>query len=382
MMNTQPLAIVCGNGINAHTIIYNLQTLNFAGRIVMLWHTSEGPGIVGCLNKKTEQQELTIDDPDQLPGWLVHSYGNSSPIYVLFTDERFHPAFAKWLAGHPASPIRCHLGSIVYMDAILDRYEFCSFISSRNLASVPRTIRGDEDPVSAFGNAFIVRPRMSWFGVAQRERVRLVHDKDSFDAAISYYHSKGLNRDQLSFQELLSIRNEANVSICGWYGPDKQHLYCTRKVLQWPPSTGGGDLVERLDPPDGLMEQAKAILDALAYDGPFELEFVFDEKAEAYKVIELNPRFWLQHGLIEALSGCALVSACVGQNPLAVAEKEQALRYWVNPLYSCSRGLKLDFLSLRCWLSAESWAPFGLRDAVRYGWHYCLNRMRGESVGR
>ncbi len=370
-------AIVCGNGINAHTLVRSLERLGWAGRIVLLWHETEGRGFAGCLNRHVEHWAVAIRRLDELPGLIEERYGREGRAFVFFTDERYHPAFAEWLARHPDSAIRCHLGSARHVFAMLDRYEFCRFIDTRRLASVPRTIPGEEDPFAAFGEAFIVRPRLSWFGVAQRERVKLVAGRDQCAAALADYAARGLTPADLSFQERLSIRNQDNVSICGWYGPAVRHLYCSRKVLQYPPKTGGGDVVELLPPPPGVREQAQAILAALEYDGPFELEFVFDERAGEFKVTELNPRFWLQHGLIEAVSGCALVGTGLGRAPLPVGAHERRLRYWVNPMYTAFRLLKLDPRSLRYYASPKSWKPFSAAQALRYAADYARRKWMG-----
>lgn len=371
-------AIVCGNGINAHTLVRTLARLGWTGRVVLLWHETEGRGFAGCLNRHVEQWAISIRTLDELPELVEKRYGREGRVFVFFTDERYHPVFAEWLARHPDSAIRCHLGSARHMPAMLDRYEFCRFIETRRLASVPRTIRGEEDPFAAFGDSFIVRPRLSWFGVSQRERVKLVAGRDQFGAALADYAARGLSPADLSFQERLSIRNRDNVSICGWYGPAARHLHCSRKVLQYPPKTGGGDVVELVPPPPGVQEQAQAILAAMEYDGPFELEFVFDERAGEFKVTELNPRFWLQHGLIEAVSGCALVGSYLGRGPLPADAQKRGLRYWVNPMYTAFRLLKLDPRSLRYYASPKSWKPFSAAQALRYAADYARRRLAGR----
>ena len=370
-------AIVCGNGINAHTLVRSLARLGWPGRVVLLWHETEGRGFAGCLNRSVEQWAVSIRALGELPGLIEERYGREGRVFVFFTDERYHPAFAEWLARHPDSAIRCRLGSTRHMLAMLDRYEFCRFIETRGLASVPRTIPGTEDPFAAFGDSFIVRPRLSWFGVAQRERVKLVVGRDQFAAALADYAARGLAPAELSFQERLSIRNRDNVSICGWYGPGVRHLYCSRKVLQYPPKTGGGDVVELLPSPPGVMEQAQAILAALEYDGPFELEFVCDQRAGEFKVTELNPRFWLQHGLVEAVSGCVLAGTCLGRAPVPVAAHERGLRYWVNPMYTAFRLLKGDPRSLRYYVSPKSWKPFSAAQALRYAADYARRKLGG-----
>lgn len=367
-------AVVCGNHINAHTLVRNLERLGWTGRLALMRHRSEAPGLAVRLNPRVEHWAVDARTTAEIPELIEERYGREGLVWVFFTDERYHEAFAEWARRHSASSLRFHLGSAAHMQAVLDRYEFCRFIADRRLASVPRTIRGEEDPFAAFGESFIVRPRLSWFGVAQRERVKLVRGREEYQAALASFASRGLGIADLSCQELLSIRNQDNVSICGWHGPSVRHLYCSRKVLQYPPETGGGDVVERLSPPPGVMEQAQGILAALAYEGPFELEFVFDEKAGEFKVTELNPRFWLQQGLIEAVSGRALVSTYLGWEPQPTTAAERNLRYWVNPLYTVFRLLRGDARSLRCFCSRRAWTPFSISDAVRYG----LQHVRGK----
>ncbi|RKT45575.1 hypothetical protein [Thiocapsa rosea] len=378
MISDGQVAIVCGTGINAHTLVRNLLRLGWKGPLILLRDQSENPGLAGLLNPGVSQWAVELRNPEDLPGEIHARFGSAERVAVLFTDERYHPGFASWRKMYPSTVLKFHLGAVARMDCVLDRYDFCIFVADRGLAAIPRTISGEEDPLKVFGEAFIVRPRFSWFGVAQRERVKLVRDPSQFDFALADYASRGLCRADLCFQELLSIRNEDNVSVCGWYGTTVRHLYCSRKVLQYPPGVGGGDLVELIPPPKGVMEQARAILAALSYEGPFEMEFVFDTISDQFKVTEVNPRFWLQHGLVEEVTGCALVSTYLECSPLASSEAETTVRFWVNPLYSVYRAFKLDFSSLRCWMSRRSWAPFGWLDAVHFGWWYVLERATGR----
>ena len=170
-------AVVCGNHINAHTLVRNLERIGWPGRIVLLRHETEGSGLAVCLNPQVEHWAVAVRSLDELPPLVEERFGRAGAVPVFFTDERYHPAFAEWKRRHPESALRFHLGSEKHMAAVLDRYEFCRFVRERGLASAPRTLRGDEDPFAAFGDAFILRPRLSWFGVAQRERVKLVRGR-------------------------------------------------------------------------------------------------------------------------------------------------------------------------------------------------------------
>jgi predicted ATP-grasp superfamily ATP-dependent carboligase len=194
----------------------------------------------------------------------------------------------------------------------------------------------------------------------------VISSRKTFDQWMTDFRTRGLDIDQLCYQELLSIRDKDNVSICGWYDQRKHYLFCTRKVLQHPPKTGNGDVVERIEPPDGLMDVAIRILQALKYDGPLELEFVFDERSNSYQVIELNPRFWMQHGLIEAVTGHALVSSYLGIAPTKPSVPMPEDHYWVNPLYAVFRLMKTDIRAVRYALRRDAYMPFSFSQAIGY----------------
>ncbi len=369
-------AVVCGIHINAHTIIRNLKRINWPGRIVLLRHSSEPRGMAACLSPKIEECVADIDEEKELPSLLEKKYGEYGKVFILFTDERYHAAFAEWKQKHPDSSLRFQIGSVEHVQTILDRYLFSQFIEDNQLGQVPRTIPGDADPFKTFGSSFIIRPRLSWSGINARERVRLINNHIEYEKAIADFESRGLLRSDLSYQERLSIRNQDNVSICGWYGSTTRHFFCSRKVMQYPPNTGGGDVVELLDAPAKVMEQAANILSALNYEGPFELEFVFDLADKNFKVIELNPRFWMQQGLIEAVSGRALVSNCLELQPQTISERDKRLRYWVNPLYVPFRAAKGDFRSLRYLLSSQSCKPLTTTEALRYAMFFIRKNLR------
>jgi len=104
------------------------------------------------------------------------------------------------------------------------------------------------------------------------------------------------------------------------------------------------------------------------------LAFVFAAKANAYRVIELNPRFWMQHGLTEAITGMGLVRAYLH---LPQASGDTAVRYWVNPLYALFRMLKGDMRGLR-FARSEAYLPFSFLQALGFSVQHCWNRLNGK----
>ena len=122
------------------------------------------------------------------------------------------------------------------------------------------------------------------------------------------------------------------------------------------------------------MEQSRALLEALEYEGPFELEWVYDEKTHDYKIIELNPRFWMQHSMVGAASRQAVIRKYMGINgDFQINQKvnHSEVHYWVNPLYAIFRLLKGDLQGLRYYFMEGAVSPISLTQAIVYApMHY------------
>ncbi|MGE4285569.1 MAG: hypothetical protein AB7F23_03050 [Phycisphaerae bacterium] len=365
--------IVCGNHTNAHTLIQSLKDIGFGGRVIMVRSSKDPILLADRLNPRIEKWVLSEAEDDFLPEKISKTFSNGETVYVAFTNERFHHSFADWKIGHPDDNINVRFGKPENISKIIDRFEFYKFIESNKLAHVPKTISGESDPLSVFGNEFVVRPKESWQSTTHREEVKIVRDRSDFAQTIKSFASRGVGLDKLCFQELLSIENESAVAIGGWFDLENKHLYCLRKRFQHPPGVGSGDVCERIAPPVGVMEQAVAILRAFEYEGPLELEFVFDDNSGEYKVIEINPRFWMQHGLIEQLSGHALLRRYIGEEPLATSKYEP--KYWVNTVQCLYRALKFEFGPLKYYLQKDTWAPYGLLQAIWYAPLHVLGKM-------
>lgn len=377
-INTNDIAVVFGNYINAYTLISTLQEIEWDGKIVIFKNKADKYCLAEILNKDIDVEVADIMLPEILPEYIEKKYYTADNIFIFFTDERYHQYFELWRQNNNTSRLKYYLGSVGKCNIIMDRYDFCEYIKKNKLASVPITITGNDDPFKYFGHTFIVRPRFSWFNTMQRERVSVIKKGKNFKEVINSYFSRGLTYNDLCYQEMLSIRNQDNVSVCGWYGSNERYVYYSRKVLQYPPSTGGGDVVELVDPCQEVKKYAHNILNAFSYEGPFELEFVYDNNKKEYKVIELNPRFWLQHGLIEKVSGNALVSSYLGRKPSKTIANDRVFRYWVNPLYTGFRAIKGDLRSLLYYISPHSWSPFSFMDTTLYVYNLIRHKMHNK----
>jgi len=334
------VALIGGAYVNAWGIVDALARVGFPGRVVCLKPRGVGPVLVERRRPRVEVWEVDLRRPADLPNLVAARLPGPSPCHVFLTDERFHEAFAE-AAGRPAlAHVRAWVGAPGALPTILDRYAFCRFVEDGGLGHVPRTIPGDADPFAAFDGSFFFRYRRTWEGLAKLPRVRRVETRADLRALVGEARARGDDEGAWCYQEILSVDAAHNVSVCGWHGPDARHYVVTRKVWQHPPGTGNGDVVEVVDDRWGLSGTARGLLDALAYEGPFELEFVRDKAAERYLMIELNPRFWMQHGLVEALTGDALVRRALGLPLAPPPAGAPTPRYWVNTIYATYRLLQ------------------------------------------
>lgn len=374
------VALVCGNYVNAHTIVRNLRKVGFMGETVIVRHRADSELLAEHLNPEDKRWVLTDNQFLNFSEAVSERWCTEGrTVFLFLTSERFHRNIAKWLSAHPESGIVVHFGNPSLINTILDRFRFYKFIAERGLAAVPMTISGNEDPVATFGDAFVVRPRETWNSPYQGESVKIVQRREEFESVIQDFASRSLGPDALCFQELLSIQDEENVSVCGWFDVEHRHLYCLRKRIQHPPGAGNGVVCESIEAPEGVMEATVAILEALSYNGPLELEFVFDARRGEFKVIEMNPRFWMQHGLVEQMSGLSLVSRSLGLSPMTPKEPGESTRYWVNPLSALLRAVRFDFRAVGYYFRRNSWSPYPLHQALCYAPRHVLAKRRRGS---
>ena len=101
-------------------------------------------------------------------------------------------------------------------------------------------------------------------------------------------------------QSLVVGPNTNHCKVCGYFDDKGQPraVICMRKIRQYPVDFGVGTLMETVDEPD-VRELGLRLFRALNWRGPGSIEFKRDDRDGLWKLIELNPRLWQQHGLAE-----------------------------------------------------------------------------------
>ena len=325
--------VIIGSYINACSIVWALQKINYTNEIYIVEpHEAKTPCMADVLLHNAHVIKTEVSDDRQ----IVEVINNNIPAEickrVFFTSEEFIEPIRLAIQSNELINATACTGSRIDNDLIFDRFKFYRFIENLGHNCIPKTISSNEDPNSVLGESYIVRVNKTWDGIAKLPRLQIVNsvaEKEAFEKRLL---SQGLTREMWSYQELLSVSDEHNVSVCGWFDSNYNQFIVTRKVLQHPPKTGNGDVVEVfLEAPQFVVDVTKDILSALKYSGPFEMEFVYDNNSQEYKVIELNPRFWMQHGLVDEVTDYAMIKKAVGYDKIVPIDyKDVKHGVWVN----------------------------------------------------
>jgi predicted ATP-grasp superfamily ATP-dependent carboligase len=114
---------------------------------------------------------------------------------------------------------------------------------------------------------------------------------------------------------------DANLVVFGSYVNPKVEAiryFTGRKLLQYPAQSGTGVAVRACKVP-GIVEPSRTLLARLGYSGVSEIEYKYDVRNGNCVLIEMNPRFWDQHGLGTAagvnLAKCLFLDVTKGVVP-------------------------------------------------------------------
>lgn len=367
--------IIISNGyINSWSLAGLVRPFS-AARLVILRRPGPDSSIMDLLGDRVEHWTLDSDAPEALLPFLKRRIPEADTKALFFTDESLlafvhENAADPWLRNARYFPrVSCEL------ETILDRPAFYSLIEREGLAEIPRTIDSAQDPLAAFPDGFFIRFKRSWDGFNRLPRPRLVEDAATFRAELADLARLGWNPAHWCYQEKLSIDPKDNVSICGWHDATDPAYLATRKAFQYPARQGGGAIVEVVQPPSSLFEATRRLLEALKFEGPFELEFVLDLRSGRFKIIELNPRLWMQHALHGAHTGQVIVRRYLGL-PGAVETPMAPPLYWINGVVAANRilsGSPRIWRYLLCprrvmapdWRTTSRWLPRFLPNLIR-----------------
>ena len=211
---------------------------------------------------------------------------------VFFTEEA---TLVRFLA---ANRSECHFyprALAVHPD---DKLAFSKAMTGMGESPVPfwpmADGAGDGPPVLPL----VVKPRSSWRDGQKLPRGWVCMTAEEYADARRAMHRAGFAAEDFLIQEFMPDADV--VSTCGFFDAfnhSRNVFLITQKLLGQGGRLTTGVVVRTIPDPGGLVSRTVAILDMLRYRGPFEMEFVEDRRRGTYHVLELNMRFWMQHGL-------------------------------------------------------------------------------------
>lgn len=328
-LTTASAVLICSAGNNAVGIVMSLREIGWEGKIVCLkpdigqFVPADGwPNLCECV-------PVNFEKPEDMPSWIRENLTPGTLKAVFFTDERFLSIFSSKTLADEFSSVKFHVGAKKHLDESLDKWKFYEFVQANGFAKVPRTFRADQDPWKLFSGPFRTRVWKSWSGANKLPRGGNVKNARDLERWLQFVAEKGLTDADWGYQELLSTNTQHKYAVSGWHDGDTRLYVTTRWVKE---RRENGWIIERAADPGGLQDATRRILSAMNYCGPFEMEFMKDLHNESYKVIELNPRFWLQHRIVgNELVRLYLGAAAPSTEAASVGSVERrTARYWIN----------------------------------------------------
>lgn len=287
---------------------------------------------------------VAVATTDRRPAFPLALAGSEEPGWLFFTEE--------------ASLRRALLGEIrgrflparFPLQLLDDKWAFAGWLMEQQGLPAPLRQWRLDDPDVAF--PCVLKARHSWRGTRKLPRGWVCHSRHELAPALGELSRAGLDPDWFFLQEWLGDQPCRNLAVCGFHDHDDpaRNLSVVLERLKGGPGTLPNSTLAAtvLDASD-LTAAAARVLDAMRFTGPFEIEFLATERRVA--LLELNPRFWLQHSIFIPF-GNGLMKRYLGQDTAADrAEQSLPATVWMDGLTLVKSMLRLDF---RLWREARA----------------------------
>ncbi|WP_035288384.1 hypothetical protein [Clostridium sp. KNHs214] len=177
-----------------------------------------------------------------------------------------------------------------------DKVYFAEYINRIGEKPIPFTkIEGKPQEYPIY-----LKAKSSWINGRKIPRGYILNSEEDYMLALEEIKKNDFDIENFFYQKLLKSPMENNYSTCGFFdykNTKRNMIIITRKVMGDAEKIATGSIIETVKDPENLLKRTHVILSDMKYQGPFELEFFYEEDDNEYYVLELNPRFWMQHGI-------------------------------------------------------------------------------------
>ena len=259
------------------------------------------------------------------------------------------------------------------LDLLDDKWAFAEFLAIDATGPQGLVQWTLDDAAARF--PVLLKCRHSWIQGRKLPRGWVCHDAAELAARRAGFAAEGLREDWFFLQEWLGDAPLRLLSVGGFFDADDESrnlALVTERVADYGSGPSSSAMLVTVSDEAGLVQQAAQVLRRLGYRGPFEMEFIVT--AGRCVTLELNPRFWMQHGLFVP-AGNGLVKRYLGQDTPADRGPIAAPRLlWADGVWLLRRLLSLDlrvFSLWRTWVWQRGYRPvvcpslaFALRSAL------------------
>jgi predicted ATP-grasp superfamily ATP-dependent carboligase len=123
---------------------------------------------------------------------------------------------------------------------------------------------------------------------------------DDADSLLTLWKMADAHGHAVLVQPFVPGPNTSHCKVCAYFDRRGVPLTCVcmRKIRQYPLDFGVGTMMESVHEPE-LIELGLRLLTGLGWRGPASIEFKRDQRDGRWRLIELNPRLWQQHGFAD-----------------------------------------------------------------------------------
>ncbi len=178
----------------------------------------------------------------------------------------------------------------------------------------------------------ILKPSVisNFFPTAKRKALP-VHNGNEL---VQYYHymASVIPKDQIMVQEIISGGPKNLYSFCCLFsGGQVKAKIIARRIRQHPMDFGSATTCAFTCDVPGLEAMSVRFLNGMNYYGLSEVEFMFDDRTQTYKLLEINPRTWGWHtlGAAAGVNFSALLFKDIHHEPIYVDSFEKGVK-WVR----------------------------------------------------
>jgi D-aspartate ligase len=295
----KPLAIIFGNdSVSILGLIRNFQKGNIPTIVLtsktkkQIFSFSKYCISITCPDPIINEKEfidflLNIGKEIKLKGVLFPT--NDNDLYLLLK----HRALLEEYFIFPIADLNI-------VDKLLNKHKFYMTLEELDIPHPKTYFPNTVDELSKISEEIsfpcIIKPAYSgYFRYDFQKKFFIVRNKEE----LKQYFTIGINRNhKLIIQEIILGNTNNQYGLNAFY--DKNHnshgIFMYNKIREWPDFGGVGCYLESVEIPE-LEKITTSLIKNINYYGIVDVEFKKDPKDNTYKLIEINPRVWLENSL-------------------------------------------------------------------------------------